>query len=95
MNRRWPAIPLLLALTILWRFEHDVKDVLEAQSTLGGSWMEWPGPYKLAPNKDGSFSYVVEVPKGNKRMFFRIRREWGRPNVGPVLPNLNTKTKTQ
>jgi hypothetical protein len=92
MNRRSSAASLLLALILFWRFHHDHRDVLEAQTELNGPWMEWPGPYKLAPDQDGSFDYIVEIPETAPRLFFRIRREWGEPLIGPAKPDWNTKT---
>lgn len=90
MNRRHiTLLPVFLALLLTWRFGHDFRDVLEAQAALGsGSWMEVPGPYRLAPAGDGGWIYVVEIPSESARsLFFRVRREWGTPDVGPVLPD--------
>ena len=92
-SRHHTLVAVWLTVIIFWRFQHDHHDVLEAQPILGGPWEVVPGPYKLAPNRDGSWGYLVEVPDGLPARFFRIRREWGRPwAVGPELPDYNTKT---
>lgn len=87
-------IAVFLAVIIFWRFQHDHRDVLEAQFSLGGKWEEIPGPYKVAPNRDGSWSYIVILPDNFSARFFRVRRELGRPNVGAELPDWNEKTYT-
>lgn len=92
MKIRSALFSAVVAVFIFWRFQHDCKDVLEVQTTLGGTWSVVPGPYKLVPNGDGSWDYVVELPTTEPSQFYRVRREWGNPDVGPELPDWNDKT---
>lgn len=67
-------IGFLAALTILWTFECEVRDVLEAQSPGSDIWYEVSGPYPV----EGS-DYRVVLPADSEYQFFRIRRWWGEP----------------
>lgn len=69
---------ILSLLFVLWKFEHDVVDVLEF-SYDGTRWFELSGPYHLTENKQ---DYLIPVNESiSDRLFFRVRRDWGEPLV--------------
>lgn len=70
---------MLSLLFVLWKFEHDVEDILEYQIDGTGIWQYVPGPYSLTDDKQ-DYKIPYESTGGNM-VWFRVRRDWGEPLV--------------
>ena len=76
MNR---YLNLLLAVSVLWNYDGpNYRDVLEAAPTPDGPWADVPGPYQLDA---AGTSYVVRFDSNNPKTFFRVRRDYGSPQL--------------
>jgi len=68
-------LPLLLAIWLVWFFEHGFRDTAEATSDGGVTWTIVGGPYVL----DASGTHYRINIDGRSGQLFRVRRDYGIP----------------
>lgn len=83
---RPPMPPLAPTLIVSWEYQLGTKtgtyrDVLETSDNPDGPWEDVPGPYSLNMARD---CYLILVPAMKFKQFFRVRRNYGMPNVIPL-----------
>lgn len=79
-----PPLPVPVPTRIVsWSYEQGnlggtYRDVLEKSNNPDGPWADVPGPYSLNTLRN---RYIVLVPAMKAKEFFRVRREYGIPNL--------------